>query len=151
MSESDSLLPLREALEGLIAKWRAEGARIDTFHATMGTGWKVCADNLRLTLLDSEVSPSLEGRWQAIATAPKDQLILLFDDGAYILGLWDEETQAWFDHGPMEPPPTHWLPLPPAPRPSAEPDEEKATDVLTRIDTRDSALVQPPQPPTGEK
>lgn len=72
MSESASLLPLREALEGLIAKWREEGARIDTFHATMGTGWKVCADNLRLTLLDSTVSPSLEGRWHPIETHPRE-------------------------------------------------------------------------------
>ena len=37
---------LRVALIALRDKWRAEAALTDRFHATMGTGWKVCADDL---------------------------------------------------------------------------------------------------------
>jgi hypothetical protein len=40
----------RAALEALVAKWRNEGAVKDTFHATMGIGWKVCADDLEAAL-----------------------------------------------------------------------------------------------------
>ena len=41
---------MTEALRALIVKWRANGARIDGFHATMGIGWKVCADELAAAL-----------------------------------------------------------------------------------------------------
>ena len=33
-------------------KWRATGAGIDTCHATMGRGWKACADQLADLLID---------------------------------------------------------------------------------------------------
>lgn len=39
------------ALRALSGQWRAEGARIDAFHATMGTGYKVCAAELDAALL----------------------------------------------------------------------------------------------------
>lgn len=35
---------------GLIAKWRAEHQCVSSFHATMGTGWAVCADELEAAL-----------------------------------------------------------------------------------------------------
>ncbi len=38
------------ALKQLVETWRQEGARIDTFHATMGSGYKVCADELDAAL-----------------------------------------------------------------------------------------------------
>lgn len=38
------------ALRGLVERWKAEGARCDTFHATMGTGWKACAAELEKLL-----------------------------------------------------------------------------------------------------
>jgi hypothetical protein len=43
----------------LIAKWRAEGARVDTFHATMGTGYKACAEELesQVAALDATKAP----------------------------------------------------------------------------------------------
>jgi hypothetical protein len=44
---AESALPRTvEALRELVEKWREEGARIDTFHATMGTGYTACADAL---------------------------------------------------------------------------------------------------------
>lgn len=46
-----SLTPEREALRQLVEKWKAEGAAKDTFHATMGIGWKACAKDLEALLL----------------------------------------------------------------------------------------------------
>ncbi len=40
-------------LHKLIEKWRYQGAMIDTFHATMGVGYKVCADELEAILKSS--------------------------------------------------------------------------------------------------
>lgn len=37
---------LRVLLEELVQRWRTAGARLDTVHATMGMGWKACADEL---------------------------------------------------------------------------------------------------------
>lgn len=34
----------------LIQQWREKGASCDTFHATMGVGWKTCADELEACL-----------------------------------------------------------------------------------------------------
>lgn len=39
------------ALRSLSEKWRKEGARIDAFHATMGTGYHACAADLDAVLL----------------------------------------------------------------------------------------------------
>ncbi len=39
-----------EELRVFVEKWRAEGRRLDTFHATMGSGWKACADELAAIL-----------------------------------------------------------------------------------------------------
>lgn len=44
------------ALRGLAAQWRAEAAVTDSFHATMGVGWKVCADQL-IASLTGETPP----------------------------------------------------------------------------------------------
>lgn len=33
-------------IEQLVEKWRAKGVATDTFHATMGVGWKTCAQEL---------------------------------------------------------------------------------------------------------
>lgn len=41
-----SCTALHATLTTLAATWRAEGARCDTFHATMGIGWKACATEL---------------------------------------------------------------------------------------------------------
>lgn len=43
-------------VQALIDQWRAEAARINSFHATMGTGYHVCADQLAALL----ASPSLQ-------------------------------------------------------------------------------------------
>lgn len=39
-------LQVQSAATKLVEKWRAEAARINSFHATMGTGYTVCADAL---------------------------------------------------------------------------------------------------------
>ena len=46
----DDLDALQARIAQLPEQWRGEGARIDTFHATMGTGYKVCADQLAAAL-----------------------------------------------------------------------------------------------------
>lgn len=52
-----------DQLKELIATWRARGASIDTFHATMGSGYKVCADELEAALARrDEVIETTEGR-----------------------------------------------------------------------------------------
>lgn len=40
----------RDTLTALIEKWRAQGRHIDSFHATMGSGYKACADELAAAL-----------------------------------------------------------------------------------------------------
>ncbi len=42
--------PATERLTALVEQWKAEGTRIDTFHATMGTGYHVCAEHLAAAL-----------------------------------------------------------------------------------------------------
>jgi hypothetical protein len=42
--------PVPPDLRALSEKWRAKAAQIDTFHATMGTGYKACADELDAAL-----------------------------------------------------------------------------------------------------
>ena len=41
---------LQTALSALVEQWHAEGARLDSVHATMGSGWKACADDLATLL-----------------------------------------------------------------------------------------------------
>ena len=38
-------------LRALVVKWRQEAAIKDSFHATMGIGWKACADEVEALLL----------------------------------------------------------------------------------------------------
>lgn len=64
---------------------------------------------------------SREDQWQPIETAPKDGTeILVFDAGAIFISLWftdpDRGEQGWWDNGIVEPPPTHWMPLPDPPK-----------------------------------
>ncbi len=59
--------------------------------------------------------------WQPIETAPKDgSQVLVWDDGAMFISWWNEEEHAWIDNGPVQPPPTHWMPLPPPPAAQGE-------------------------------
>lgn len=41
---------MSEDVQGLVQRWRDEAARKDSFHATMGIGWKVCAKELEAAL-----------------------------------------------------------------------------------------------------
>jgi hypothetical protein len=41
---------LRSRLRWLEGQWRAKGSGMDAFHATMGIGWKSCADDLAAPL-----------------------------------------------------------------------------------------------------
>lgn len=38
------------SLRALVEQWRTKGAQIDAFHATMGVGYKACADELESLL-----------------------------------------------------------------------------------------------------
>ncbi len=46
VSEEMDTSQITKQLEHLRDKWRAKAATTDTFHATMGIGWKQCADEL---------------------------------------------------------------------------------------------------------
>jgi len=39
-----------QQIKALVETWRAEGSRLDSAHATMGIGWRVCADELEAAL-----------------------------------------------------------------------------------------------------
>ena len=70
------------------------------------------------TTTDLEVDGVSE--WQPIETAPKDgRAVLVLDTGAILISQWvdDEDGIGWWDNGLMEPPPTHWMPLPDPPKP----------------------------------
>ena len=51
---ADALAQQRERLQALAAKWQAEGAQLDTFHATMGVGYQVCGEQLAALLAAEE-------------------------------------------------------------------------------------------------
>lgn len=57
-AEATLAAPGAATLRTLIDKWRATGAVKDTYHATMGIGWKVCADDLAILLLSAAVAPA---------------------------------------------------------------------------------------------
>ncbi len=44
-------------LERLVQKWRTKADEVDGYHATMGTGWHACADELEAALRPSEGPP----------------------------------------------------------------------------------------------
>lgn len=56
--------------------------------------------------------------WQPIATAPEDAEVLVWDEGAFMIAIRSPLDAAWIDVGngrTIEPPPTHWMPLPAPP------------------------------------
>lgn len=66
--------------------------------------------------------------WQPIETAPKGKYsknVLLYEDGDYYAGSWNEEYGCWASYCGQPvvwtPEPTHWMPLP---KPPTGPDEE---------------------------
>ncbi len=55
--------------------------------------------------------------WQPIATAPDDTEVLVWDEGAIDIAIHQDGEQ-WFGAVggiAIEPPPTHWMPLPAPP------------------------------------
>jgi hypothetical protein len=72
---SNSEVGVIDPLRALIARWRAQAALTATFHATMGTGWHVCADELEAALSVSPppTPPALDIR---ALTAPTVDAIL---------------------------------------------------------------------------
>jgi hypothetical protein len=79
--------------------------------------WELFASKARAAL--SAALPLMDG-WQPILTAPTDgtEIVLVDGSGARAVGSWeqygwaDEEKFDWF---PLRNP-THWMPLPPAPK-----------------------------------
>lgn len=58
LQHTEAALAARDrALRDLVGHWRVKGATTDTFHATMGIGWKACADELD-ALLSRSASPT---------------------------------------------------------------------------------------------
>lgn len=58
--------------------------------------------------------------WQPIETAPKDGTpVLAWDEGAVCIVTWvsgdSVDPDGWYDVQRLDPAPTHWQPLPPAP------------------------------------
>lgn len=129
--------------ETLVERWRAEAARIDRVHATMGIGYHVCADELEAALMSftptdapkgsnserltlnaygrtcydaGKLAALTAGGWQEIASCPKD--------GTWFLA-WDADGGFYTfrdGHGLMshceDPLPTLWMPIPPLPKES---------------------------------
>jgi hypothetical protein len=58
----------RPDLVKLVTRWREHGAYCDTFHATMGTGWKRCADELEAAIRDETREPDTAGRVEPMHT-----------------------------------------------------------------------------------
>lgn len=59
-------------------------------------------------------------QWQPIETAPKDGTpVLAWDEGAVCIVTWVSgdpvDPDGWYDVRRLDPAPTHWQPLPPAP------------------------------------
>lgn len=58
--------------------------------------------------------------WQTIDSAPKDgSKFLAFEKGIFFSCWWYKSPcweQYWMDNGDTEPEPTHWMPLPDAPK-----------------------------------
>jgi hypothetical protein len=86
----------RERLSNLVAQWKARGASIDTFHATMGIGYKACAEDLSalLTALEGAEPPATPTLEQAFGDFYRElnrQSVTLPIEAADVLrkNLWD--------------------------------------------------------------
>ena len=74
MTDSD----LRLALQRLISQWREKAAVTDSFHATMGIGWKVCADELEALLGRAETTQCPHGENCACAISTRHEWFVAF-------------------------------------------------------------------------
>ena len=58
LSDAELVEPGKERLlnklAAMVGRWKAEGARIDTFHATMAIGFKTCASELDALLAEED-------------------------------------------------------------------------------------------------
>lgn len=107
--------PLTSRLTELVAQWRARAAVVDTFHATMGTGYKACAEELET--LVAALGPLVEPpQWHDIGTAPKNRLVLVANIvGEVIHRVSDAKFNGlgWYSrNGEACHWRTHWAPMP---------------------------------------
>lgn len=106
--------------ETLIATWRTLAAKINNgfnhhhqYERGVHQQLKACADELEAALT--------AGGWQPIETAPKDEkdMLMMEPEMGVIIGRWFNNgrgKRCWMnDHGVFCKP-THWMPLPSAPR-----------------------------------
>jgi hypothetical protein len=69
----------------------------------------------------------LQPQWRDIESAPRDHTEILLSNGEHVSsGAWftgeDDHEAQWMDwSGGMLPEPTHWMPIPPAPKASHDP------------------------------
>ncbi len=73
---------LRAKIDNLVPQWREKARYIDLYHATMSSGWKVCADELEAAL--SAASSQNEPR-------PISLVLRRFDAFLNAVGLTQEE------------------------------------------------------------
>jgi hypothetical protein len=109
----------RARLQELVEEWRREAARLDSVHATMGIGYKVCAHALAACLAaEGEAEPQ---GWQLIATVPKDgtNFLAVSHASAVFYAHWangvvdsSSFSDDWGYHSRFA---THWMPLPAPP------------------------------------
>ena len=77
-------------------------------------------NGMEVAAWDSGYERGRREQWQPIATAPKDGTqVLVHDCGATMVSVYVTDPHGvgvgWYDNGIMNPPPTHWMPLPPVP------------------------------------
>ena len=49
--------PVRSSLRALVAQWREKAALTEMFHASMGLGWGICADDLEAVIASLPAPP----------------------------------------------------------------------------------------------
>lgn len=125
-------MPEHEArIAALITRWRNGAASSDGEWEQCDQAELLrCADELEALLIAGEDVP-LQGEpaasWQPIETAPTDGTpVIVHDEGATFIAWFSVEDDAWIDNGPVLPPPSHWMPLPPDPAGEASPSRPMA-------------------------
>lgn len=136
---------LREKLWALIVQMRTNAARMEEIaqEHPSNQGWQsACASSATASrsyadqiesMLAAHVEVAEAAGWQPIETAPKDgTVVILFnpDWDSVVSGRWTyshrHQRELWALSGDafIDPAPTHWMPVPPAPQTGATTEGE---------------------------